>query len=413
MDDLKTQFHDYCQEVQGNISAFLAQLTTEFEHRTEDFLADQVSLFKRRIDTLHGDTIRAIQAERETLRYERMTWDRERDELEARLGYSQSHEKVLLDVGGHHYATTLSTLRKEPKSILGVMFGGKHPVPRDAEGRYFIDRNGEYFGYILDYLRDGVVHVPDALREGVLREAEFYRVNVVLSGPSGGIVPNQITAPPVTTSTSNQQRHMNIVTPTVSSSKASSMSPQPVVVAPPPPSTPPITHCVFSRKHASQDIHFCSGDRTILCNSSKLTAICMTTGAFDRGVHRIAFQVNHINGDVGFGICTRETPLEHMLGTTRGPNGGCCFHSSGNIIYDGEHASYGQAVSANDVITVLLDFTQGTLSFRCNQKDMGVAFDRSDVPLLGGSDNGASGGGACVGAPLYFAVALYGKETSV
>lgn len=33
------------------------------------------------------------------------------------------------------------------------MFSGRHNLHTDDSGAYFIDRNGQYFGYILDFLR--------------------------------------------------------------------------------------------------------------------------------------------------------------------------------------------------------------------------------------------------------------------
>lgn len=32
--------------------------------------------------------------------------------------------------------------------MLAAMFSGRHYIPTDAEGRYFIDRDGTYFGYV-------------------------------------------------------------------------------------------------------------------------------------------------------------------------------------------------------------------------------------------------------------------------
>ena len=80
---------------------------------------------------------------------------------------------ISLNVGGSHHATLLSTLRRVEGSRLDKMFDGlaliEHAapaaegvphevstefVPRQADGTYFIDRNGRLFEYVLDYLRD-------------------------------------------------------------------------------------------------------------------------------------------------------------------------------------------------------------------------------------------------------------------
>lgn len=44
--------------------------------------------------------------------------------------------------------------------MLAVMFSGRHNVVCDADGRYFIDRDGTHFRYILNYLRDGNTYLP-------------------------------------------------------------------------------------------------------------------------------------------------------------------------------------------------------------------------------------------------------------
>lgn len=36
--------------------------------------------------------------------------------------------------------------------MLGAMFSGRHELKFNDEGRYFIDRNGEYFAYLIYYL---------------------------------------------------------------------------------------------------------------------------------------------------------------------------------------------------------------------------------------------------------------------
>ncbi|KAM9963235.1 hypothetical protein ACTFIW_006460 [Dictyostelium discoideum] len=70
-------------------------------------------------------------------------------------------EKIIkLDIGGKFYSTSLSTLTKYPNSMLGVMFSGRYELPRDKDGKVFIDRDGKLFGFILSYLRDGPLWIP-------------------------------------------------------------------------------------------------------------------------------------------------------------------------------------------------------------------------------------------------------------
>ena len=84
---------------------------------------------------------------------------------------------VSLNVGGALFTTRLETLRASRGSMLFTMFSGNYHVDKDSEGRYFIDREGKHFSYILNYLRDpikftiSVNNIPP-----VLVEAEYYQV---------------------------------------------------------------------------------------------------------------------------------------------------------------------------------------------------------------------------------------------
>ena len=67
---------------------------------------------------------------------------------------------VRLSVGGVHFETSLDTLLSDPNSMLAAMFSGRHNVMKDEDGRYFIDRDGTHFRFILNYLRDGNTYIP-------------------------------------------------------------------------------------------------------------------------------------------------------------------------------------------------------------------------------------------------------------
>ena len=58
-----------------------------------------------------------------------------------------------LNVGGTFYSTTLDTLRSDPDSMLCAMFSGRVGVLKDKDSRYFIDRDGNLFRHILNFLR--------------------------------------------------------------------------------------------------------------------------------------------------------------------------------------------------------------------------------------------------------------------
>ena len=85
---------------------------------------------------------------------------------------------VNLNVGGQIYTTSLATVTKYSESTLGAMFRGRFPIEKDPNGNYFIDRDGALFRYILVFLRNGELHIPDNFHEFglLLKEAEFFQI---------------------------------------------------------------------------------------------------------------------------------------------------------------------------------------------------------------------------------------------
>uniref|UniRef100_A0A4W5KW71 Potassium channel tetramerisation domain containing 12b n=1 Tax=Hucho hucho TaxID=62062 RepID=A0A4W5KW71_9TELE len=89
-------------------------------------------------------------------------------------------EVVELNVGGQVYITRYSTLISVPDSLLWEMFSRKSTkgLARDTKGRFFVDRDGFLFRYILDYMRDQQLVLPDHFPERgrLQREAEFFNL---------------------------------------------------------------------------------------------------------------------------------------------------------------------------------------------------------------------------------------------
>jgi len=86
---------------------------------------------------------------------------------------------IHLNVGGHKYMTTLMTLRSRMDSRFADMFNGVEPVHRDADGHFFIDRDGSCVHHILNFLRDGSVPIglSHMQRLNLLRETKYYRLD--------------------------------------------------------------------------------------------------------------------------------------------------------------------------------------------------------------------------------------------
>ncbi|XP_077388304.1 BTB/POZ domain-containing protein KCTD16a [Festucalex cinctus] len=95
---------------------------------------------------------------------------------------SPPSDVIELNVGGQVYYTRHSTLTAFPNSLLGKLFsnkkGSSNDLSRDFRGRYFIDRDGFLFRYVLDYLRDKQVVLPDHFPERgrLKREAEYFQL---------------------------------------------------------------------------------------------------------------------------------------------------------------------------------------------------------------------------------------------
>ena len=90
-----------------------------------------------------------------------------------------SQELIELNVGGVHYTTTLKTLLRPTGSLFETLFtdcNSRQAMIKDNNGKYFIDRDGLLFRFILDYMRDLKVALPDIFSESaqLINEAEFF-----------------------------------------------------------------------------------------------------------------------------------------------------------------------------------------------------------------------------------------------
>ena len=75
---------------------------------------------------------------------------------------SRDQAPVHLDVGGKQFTTSLSTLTAVPGSKIFDLFTGRLATVLDMKtNSYFIDRDGELFRFVLQFLRDGTLAVPD------------------------------------------------------------------------------------------------------------------------------------------------------------------------------------------------------------------------------------------------------------
>jgi hypothetical protein len=69
--------------------------------------------------------------------------------------------RVVLDIGGFRYTTSVQTLRRLPGTFFDAYFSGRYTMDRSEDGSIFIDRDGKHFGQVLEYLRDGMLSVAE------------------------------------------------------------------------------------------------------------------------------------------------------------------------------------------------------------------------------------------------------------
>ncbi|XP_042315715.1 BTB/POZ domain-containing protein KCTD12 [Sceloporus undulatus] len=97
---------------------------------------------------------------------------------------SSSPEIVELNVGGQVYVTRRGTVLSVRGSLLWRMFSEgassmpSSSLPRDSKGRVFLDRDGFLFRYVLDYLRDQELVLPERFPERgrLQKEAEYFQL---------------------------------------------------------------------------------------------------------------------------------------------------------------------------------------------------------------------------------------------
>ena len=114
------------------------------------------------------------------------TWDFSSFVLCTLLEEMASPDLLHLNVGGVLYTTTKATLSRYPNSMLGAMFNGSMPTSCDADGRYFIDRDGTLFQYVLNFLRSSQLALPEEFKhyEQLAIEADFYQIEPLIQAVS-------------------------------------------------------------------------------------------------------------------------------------------------------------------------------------------------------------------------------------
>jgi hypothetical protein len=116
--------------------------------------------------------------------------DGRRAELLREVATMQQHKeaqegRVELNIGGYHFQTSVQTLRRVPHTFFDAYFSGRYAQDVCNDGSIFVDRDGEHFGHILAYMRDGMVSVAEpgarpsiSLLRALKREFGFYCIEL-------------------------------------------------------------------------------------------------------------------------------------------------------------------------------------------------------------------------------------------
>ena len=138
---------DECKEKIRKEKQSLEERTKELEERESNMKADLEEKEKQMKERVEKE----LEKVKTTLAEEKQEWEEEKEKIKR----TKTFEKIVtLNVGGTKYTTSLSTLTKYPDSMLGAMFSGRHALLLQEDGSYFVDVDGEFFRYVLLYLRD-------------------------------------------------------------------------------------------------------------------------------------------------------------------------------------------------------------------------------------------------------------------
>lgn len=110
---------------------------------------------------------------------------KEWQEIKVKLASTTVKGKVILDVGGDKYTTSVETLMRERDSFFTALFSRQWELERDPkDDSIFIDRDGKLFAYILAYLRtDSVskdIMTNETLRQYLILEAKYFHLHKLI-----------------------------------------------------------------------------------------------------------------------------------------------------------------------------------------------------------------------------------------
>jgi hypothetical protein len=165
--------------------AVLTKLEMDLRTAFDENLISLVAMARTRFDGAQADMARVRAKELAEVARENSDLNRE---IAAMHMHKEAHEgRVVLNVGGFRYETSVQTLRRLPHTFFDAYFSGRYAQDVCADGSIFIGRDSKHFGQVLQYLRDGVVSAAEqdtselnvSLLRLLKREFGFYCIEIV------------------------------------------------------------------------------------------------------------------------------------------------------------------------------------------------------------------------------------------
>jgi hypothetical protein len=180
--------------------AMLSQLETDLRAALGICVTGLVATARARLEGAHADVTKEraqLLAEVAEERAKALAEvDTRRVELGREVSAMQQHKeaqegRVELNIGGYRFETSVQTLRRVPHTFFDAYFSGRYAQDVCNDGSIFVDRGGEHFGHVLEYMRDGVVSVAEAgtypsvsLLRALKREFGFYCIELCAEKPA-------------------------------------------------------------------------------------------------------------------------------------------------------------------------------------------------------------------------------------
>jgi N-acetylneuraminic acid mutarotase len=176
-------------EIAATVTSVMETLRAQYE----DSLEDMRWTYDRRLKSLKTTLIRDVtqlhlkgKAELDKMK---MAHTKEIASMEKHHHESSTH--LILNVGGYTFATSAATLRRIPDSFFTSLLSGRFAIDTLEDGALFIDRDGEHFKHILEYMRDDTLDIgayladlPTNVLQILKREFAFYCLDIRNPGPT-------------------------------------------------------------------------------------------------------------------------------------------------------------------------------------------------------------------------------------